>query len=80
MTWGHARSPDMIHWTHQPHALRPDQPYDKDGVYSGCCIEHQGVAHIFYTATQPECQCLATSTDMRHFVKHPANYKQALTP
>ena len=24
MTWGHATSPDLIHWSQQPHAIEPD--------------------------------------------------------
>jgi len=63
MHWGHASSADLVHWMHEPIALAPDQPYDKDGVYSGCCVIHNGLPHILYTGTQPETQCLAVSND-----------------
>lgn len=59
MTWGHAVSEDLVHWRHCPHALSPDMPYDGDGVYSGCCVVHEGLPHILYTGVQPETLCLA---------------------
>ena len=39
MHWGHAVSEDLLHWEYLPAALAPDEPYDKDGVFSGCAIE-----------------------------------------
>lgn len=36
IVWGHAVSNDVVHWKHLPIALRPDKPYDKDGVWTGC--------------------------------------------
>ena len=38
MHWGHAVSPDLLHWTYLPAAMAPDQPYDRDGCYSGSAI------------------------------------------
>lgn len=39
MAWGSATSPDLIHWTHQEMpSLSPDQPYDHQGVFTGCFI------------------------------------------
>lgn len=42
MSWAHAVSRDLCHW--QPYgtqpALKPDQTYDKDGVFTGCLIPH----------------------------------------
>ncbi|XP_055317752.1 levanase-like [Sitodiplosis mosellana] len=35
MHWGHARSPDLIHWENMPIALKP---YEKGVIYSGCAI------------------------------------------
>lgn len=33
--WGHARSPDLIHWETLPIAIKP---YEKGDIFSGCCI------------------------------------------
>lgn len=65
MHWGHAVSPDMIHWRHMPIALAPT-PHgpDKDGCFSGCAVDNQGVPTIIYTGVSPEVQCLATSDDL----------------
>jgi len=75
MCWGHAVSEDLVYWEHLPIALAPGPgSYDKDGVFSGCCVIHDGVATILYTGVSPECQCIATSEDrLRSWVKHPAN-------
>ena len=36
MSWGHAISRDLAHWTRlEPLALTPDEPYDRNGVFSG---------------------------------------------
>ena len=74
MTWGHAVSPDMVRWQLQPNALHPDMWYDKDGVFSGCCVVKDGIPHIIYTGTSPETQCLAIGdADGRRFVKYAGN-------
>ena len=80
MTWGHAVSLDMVHWKHLPFALLPDQPYDKDGVFSGCTVNDNGIATILYTGTQPEVQCIATSSDMWTFSKFSGNPVIATPP
>ncbi len=63
--WGHAVSRDLVHWKQLPNALAPtpDGP-DKDGCWTGCCVEKDGVYHILYTGVHPQVQCLATSKDM----------------
>lgn len=39
MTWGHATSPDMIHWTQKEHALLPYSVDGKTGtIYSGTAV------------------------------------------
>ena len=65
MTWGHAVAEDLVRWTHLPCALHPDQPYDKDGVFSGCCVMKDGLPHILYTGVKPETQCLAVGKKLR---------------
>jgi len=60
MTWGHAVSGDLVRWKHLPHALAPTPGGpDKDGVFSGCCVMHEGRPHILYTGVSPEVLCLA---------------------
>jgi beta-fructofuranosidase len=75
MSWGHAVSEDLVYWEHLPVALAPvPGSYDKDGVFSGCCVIHEGVPTILYTGVSPECQCIATSADrLRTWIKDPGN-------
>ena len=74
MTWGHAVSDDLLHWRDLPDALAADMPYDRGGAWSGCAVDDgRGGATILYTGVHPQCQCLATTTDMVHWAKHPAN-------
>ena len=69
MTWGHARSRDLVRWEHLPHAL---EPYDAGTIFSGSAVcDEAGVAGmgkgallLFYTfAGKPFDQRLASSTD-----------------
>lgn len=73
MTWGHAVSSNLVDWRDLPHALYPDAEYDREGVFSGCCVVADGLPTIVYTGVQPEVQCVATSKDMVSWVKSPAN-------
>lgn len=76
MHWGHAVSRDLITWHDLPLALAPDMPYDKDGVFSGCAIVHNGKPVIVYTGVSNPDQlpCLAYADDaMRSFTKAPEN-------
>lgn len=75
MHWGHARSRDLTHWEHLPLALAPDEGgCDKDGVFSGCCVDNGGVPTILYTGVRPQTQCVATGDgEMIRWTKHPAN-------
>ena len=62
--WGHAVSDDLVHWEHWPVALTPTPGGpDKDGCYSGCAVDNDGVPTIVYTGVFPQCACIATSTD-----------------
>jgi beta-fructofuranosidase len=76
MHWGHAVSEDMVHWTHLPIALAPtpDGP-DKDGCWSGCAVDNDGVPTLMYTGVHPQCQLIATSDDdlLRTWTKHRTN-------
>ncbi len=81
ISWGHAKSPDMIHWEILPLALQPGEKYDRFGTWSGCVVIHEGTAHALYTGVStrvcyPQHQCLATSRDMITWRKHP----QAIIP
>ena len=81
MHWGHATSRDLAHWQHQPIALAPGESYDKNGCFSGCAVDDNGVLTLLYTGhvwlgkegdddQVREVQCLATSEDGVNFVKH----------
>jgi len=64
MHWGHAVSPDLVHWKHLPIALAPTPGgADKDGCFSGCAVDNHGVPTLVYTGVSPEVQCLATTDD-----------------
>jgi beta-fructofuranosidase len=62
--WGHAVSPDLVHWKHLPIALAPTPGGpDKDGCWSGCAVVDRGVPTLVYTGVFPQVQCLARSED-----------------
>jgi beta-fructofuranosidase len=64
MHWGHASSPDLVHWTHSPVALAPTPGGpDEDGCFSGSAVDHRGTPTLVYTGVNPEVQCLASSDD-----------------
>jgi beta-fructofuranosidase len=82
MRWGHAVSPDLVHWRHLPIALSPTPGGpDKDGCWSGCAVDHDGTPTLIYTGVRPEVQCVATSSDgLLTWRKHPANPVIAAPP
>jgi len=50
MHWGHAISPDMIHWTHYPIALAPTPGGpDAAGCFTGSAIVDKGRVAVLYT-------------------------------
>jgi beta-fructofuranosidase len=82
MHWGHATSPDAVHWKHLPVALAPTSGGpDKDGCFSGCAVVNRGVPTLVYTGVWPEVQCLSTGDDsMLTWKKHPGNPVVAAPP
>ncbi|MGO8731327.1 MAG: glycoside hydrolase family 32 protein [Terriglobia bacterium] len=82
MHWGHAVSPDLVHWKHLPVALAPTPGGpDKDGCFSGCAVVDQGVPTIVYTGVSPQVQCIARSDDgMMTWRKYPGNPVIAAPP
>lgn len=69
MSWGHATSSDLVHWSEQPVAMTPNQWGD---IFSGSAVvDKDNVAGFgantiiaFYTASgERQQQCLAYSTD-----------------
>ncbi len=55
--WGHASSPDLLRWRHEPVALapRPDGP-DRGGCWSGCVVDDGGVPTAVYTAVRGDAR------------------------
>lgn len=47
--WGHYTSPDLIHWTYQGIPLKPDQEFDRNGVYSGSALIDGDTMYLYYT-------------------------------
>ncbi len=78
MHWGHVASKDLRHWRRLPVALFPDQPCDRDGCFSGSAIVWNDRLWLLYTGFTEngggekirQLQCLASSEDGEHFVKH----------
>lgn len=69
MTWGHSTSKDLIHWEHQPNAIRPD---GLGAIFSGSCIvDHNNTAGfgrdaiiaMYTSASEQQTQSIAYSTD-----------------
>jgi beta-fructofuranosidase len=78
--WGHAVSNDLVHWQDLPIALSPTPDgADRDGVWSGCAFDNNGVPTIIYTGAiglygDKQRPCLAVSRDnLLSFEKHPGN-------
>ena len=78
MHWGHVVSDDLLTWTYLPYALVPGDEFDKDGCFSGSSLVVGDTLYVVYTGytynEDPEkiiqIQCLASSKDGIHFVKH----------
>lgn len=48
--WGHAVSPDLIHWKRLPIAFGPDTAHGEKHCYSGSIALEAGRAWAFYTS------------------------------
>lgn len=60
MHWGHATSPDMIHWTHQPIALYPDS---LGYIFSGSAVVDVNNTSGFGTKNKPPLVAIFTHHD-----------------
>lgn len=47
--WGLVKTKDFVHYSKPEIILKPDQPIDKDGCYSGCGVMLNHQLHLFYT-------------------------------
>lgn len=83
MTWGHAVSPDLVHWTQLEHALHPDT---LGTIFSGSAVvdwndtagfrtgEEAPIVCIYTSAGNPFTQSLAYSNDCgRTWTKYDEN-------
>ena len=72
MNWGHAVSPDMIHWRHLPIALSPtpDGP-DAAGCFTGSAIVVGERVYLVYTGVVDSVPAEATLRDGKH------NYRES---
>jgi beta-fructofuranosidase len=64
MSWNHAVSPDMLHWTHLPVAMTPTPGSpDSFGCFSGSAIAVGKRVYAVYTGTQKSDDAHATIRD-----------------
>lgn len=80
-TIGHAISPNLRSWALLPDALGPGatRAWDERAPWTGSVVRHRGCWHLFYTSTTDAEEGLvqrigaATSDDLVHWERHPAN-------
>lgn len=85
MHWGHAVSRDLLHWTHLPAALAPDEIYDRDGCFSGNALKLSDGRHLLmytgvvrerqanggYAEVQTQCLAVGDGIDYIKYEKNP---------
>lgn len=76
--YGHAVSPDLVHWTEQADILSLEgstNPLDRDFRYTGCTIERDGIYYTFYTMRKGQGQRIgvATSRDLYEWEEYEGN-------
>ena len=85
MHWGHAVSENLLDWTYLPVALAPDEPYDKDGCFSGSAVTLPDGRHLLmytgvtkehqkdgsYKDIQRQCLAIGDGTDYEKYSKNP---------
>jgi beta-fructofuranosidase len=73
--WALFTSKDMINWSSHGSAVVPDRDEDRNGIYSGSCIEHDNSLYLFYTGNvkndgvRKSYQCVSISQDGKTFIK-----------
>ena len=73
--WGHASSPDLVHWHIHPAALKPGPGIPEVGIYSGCAlITREGTpALVYYGLNTGICIAYPEDDDLIRWRRHPAN-------
>lgn len=79
--WGHAKSLDLVNWTHLPVGLAPSYELGESHCFSGCSVVNGDEVTLFYTsigegernpATGAQ-QWMASGTDLRNWHKPDMN-------
>lgn len=80
MHWGHTKTKDGVNWEDLEVALAPDEPYDKDGVFSGSAIVKDNKLFVMYSGhivnedgSYKQVQNIAFSEDGINFEKYEKN-------
>ncbi len=80
MHWGHTKTKDGLNWENLEVALAPEDPYDKDGVFSGSAIVKDNKLFLMYSGhietddgNYKQVQNIAFSEDGINFTKYENN-------